>query len=365
MTNAFFSMHRQGFVRVAACTPRIAVGDPQRNARGDARAHARRRGAQRRPHAVPGARAFSAYAIDDLLLQDALLDGVEAAIARARRGLARRCSRVVHRRRAGAAQRPPVQLRRRRSRAARILGVMPKSFLPNYREYYENRWFAPGVGLVGPRGDARRPDRAVRHRPPLRGEPTCRTSSSTSRSARTSGRRPAVDAGRARRRADPLQPVGVEHRRRQGGRPRDAVRVAVDALPGRLRLFRGGPGREHDRPRVGRPGDDPRARRAARADASAFRVEEPDGGRRRRRRAPAARAHAHADVQQRPPWRRAIRRRRSGASRSSTSRTFDDVGLERAIDRFPFVPDDPDAARPRLLRGVQHPGAGPAASACR
>ena len=28
----------------------------------------------------------------------------------------------------------------------RILGVTPKSFLPNYREYYENRWFAPGVG---------------------------------------------------------------------------------------------------------------------------------------------------------------------------------------------------------------------------
>jgi NAD+ synthase (glutamine-hydrolysing) len=29
------------------------------------------------------------------------------------------------------------------------LGVVPKSFLPNYREYYENRWFAPGVGLTG------------------------------------------------------------------------------------------------------------------------------------------------------------------------------------------------------------------------
>jgi NAD+ synthase (glutamine-hydrolysing) len=31
----------------------------------------------------------------------------------------------------------------------RILGVTPKSFLPNYREYYENRWFAPGAGLCG------------------------------------------------------------------------------------------------------------------------------------------------------------------------------------------------------------------------
>ena len=31
----------------------------------------------------------------------------------------------------------------------RILGVTPKSFLPNYREYYENRWFAPGCGRRG------------------------------------------------------------------------------------------------------------------------------------------------------------------------------------------------------------------------
>jgi len=31
----------------------------------------------------------------------------------------------------------------------RILGVVPKSFLPNYREYYEKRWFAVGYGLNG------------------------------------------------------------------------------------------------------------------------------------------------------------------------------------------------------------------------
>src|SRR5690606_3921499 len=31
----------------------------------------------------------------------------------------------------------------------RLLGVTPKSFLPNYREYYEKRWFASGIGLKG------------------------------------------------------------------------------------------------------------------------------------------------------------------------------------------------------------------------
>jgi NAD+ synthase (glutamine-hydrolysing) len=31
----------------------------------------------------------------------------------------------------------------------RILGAVPKSFLPNYREFYENRWFSPGAGVEG------------------------------------------------------------------------------------------------------------------------------------------------------------------------------------------------------------------------
>jgi NAD+ synthase (glutamine-hydrolysing) len=31
--------------------------------------------------------------------------------------------------------------------AGRILGIVPKSFLPNYKEFYEQRWFAPGANL--------------------------------------------------------------------------------------------------------------------------------------------------------------------------------------------------------------------------
>lgn len=31
----------------------------------------------------------------------------------------------------------------------RILGIVPKSFMPNYTEFYEKRWFTEGVGLVG------------------------------------------------------------------------------------------------------------------------------------------------------------------------------------------------------------------------
>ena len=33
--------------------------------------------------------------------------------------------------------------------AGKVLGVVPKSFLPNYREFYERRWFTPGAGVAG------------------------------------------------------------------------------------------------------------------------------------------------------------------------------------------------------------------------
>ena len=144
----FFSLHRQGFVRVAACTPRIAVGDPARNA--EETLELLREGDARNVDLMLFPElGLSAYAIDDLLLQDALLDGVErgdrAISSRPRASLRLR----VRGRRTAAPQPAPVQLRRRRSRDGRIVGVTPKSFLPNYREYYEHRWFAPGVGMAG------------------------------------------------------------------------------------------------------------------------------------------------------------------------------------------------------------------------
>jgi NAD+ synthase (glutamine-hydrolysing) len=90
---------------------------------------------------------ISAYAIDDLLLQDALLDSVEAGIARLVE--ASRTLRPVFI--VGA----PVRRNNRLYNCGvvisrgRIVGVTPKSFLPNYREYYENRWFASGIDMVG------------------------------------------------------------------------------------------------------------------------------------------------------------------------------------------------------------------------
>ncbi len=143
---SFFSFHAHGFVRVAGCTPRIHVGDPGANAE-ETLALMREGETRHVDLMVFPELGLSAYAIDDLHLQDALLDAVEQSLG----GLVE----------ASKALRPVfvvgAPLRRNQrlyncavviSRGA-ILGVVPKSFLPNYREYYENRWFAPGAGLSG------------------------------------------------------------------------------------------------------------------------------------------------------------------------------------------------------------------------
>jgi NAD+ synthase (glutamine-hydrolysing) len=142
----FYSLHRQGFVRVAACTPKMSVGDPQANT-AEHLAVMREGEARNIDLMLFPELGISAYAIDDLLLQDALLDSVEAGIAQ-----------LVE---ASKALRPvfivgaPVRRNNRLYNCGvvisrgRILGVTPKSFLPNYREYYENRWFASGIDMIG------------------------------------------------------------------------------------------------------------------------------------------------------------------------------------------------------------------------
>ncbi|SDC24447.1 NAD+ synthase (glutamine-hydrolysing) [Sphingomonas sp. YR710] len=142
----FRSIHRHGFVRVAAGTPAASAGDVGTNA--DALITlARRAGAEAVDLLVLPELALSSYAIDDLHLQDALLDRVEAELGR----IVTACKDLptillvgAPIRRVGRLYNCAVVIAR-----GRILGVVPKSFLPNYREYYEKRWFAPGAGLSG------------------------------------------------------------------------------------------------------------------------------------------------------------------------------------------------------------------------
>ena len=80
MASQFHSIHSHGLVRVAACVPTVTVGNPVANTAETLKlfreGHARNVDLMVFPEL-----GISAYAIDDLLLQDALLDAVETGIA--------------------------------------------------------------------------------------------------------------------------------------------------------------------------------------------------------------------------------------------------------------------------------------------
>ena len=142
----FESIYSHGFCRVAICTPCVAIAEPATNLE--------RTLALVRCAVDRGAMlvlfpelGLSGYSIDDLALQDALLDGVESALAEfieasrtlpallvagaplRSEGKLFNCAIVVH--------------------AGVLLGVVPKTYLPNYREFYEKRQYASAADAVG------------------------------------------------------------------------------------------------------------------------------------------------------------------------------------------------------------------------
>src|SRR6185295_3666933 len=77
----FGAIHRHGFVRVAAASPRASTGDVAFNV-GETLKLAREADARGVDLVVFPELNLSSYAVDDLFLQDAFLDSVEAGIAR-------------------------------------------------------------------------------------------------------------------------------------------------------------------------------------------------------------------------------------------------------------------------------------------
>ena len=156
MGREFFNIYRHNFVRVAVAIPELRVADPAFNARQVVELleeSARRRAAL----AVFPELGLTAYSCEDLFHQQALLDAAVGALAEVARasagldllavvglpvrvdGLLYNCAAVLHR--------------------GRILGVVPKTYPPNYREFYELRHFAPAsyagareIDLAGQRG---------------------------------------------------------------------------------------------------------------------------------------------------------------------------------------------------------------------
>ena len=137
----FYNSYSQGFVRVAACTHHTTIGDPAANAASVLRL-ARACHDDSVAVAVFPELTLSGYSIEDIVLQDLLLDDVEAALAEIVASSTDLLPVLV----VGA----PLRHRHRIYNTAviihrgAVLGVAPKSYLPTYREFYERRQIAAG-----------------------------------------------------------------------------------------------------------------------------------------------------------------------------------------------------------------------------
>ncbi len=134
----FFSLYSQGFARVGAAVPRVRVAEPEFNAQRTLEL-AQRASAQGASVVVFPELGLSGYSIDDLHHQQAVLDGVQRALTRLVNASASLTPVLI----VGA----PLQVQGGVFNTGvvihggRVLGVVPKSYLPEYREYYEKRQF--------------------------------------------------------------------------------------------------------------------------------------------------------------------------------------------------------------------------------
>ncbi len=142
----FRNLYAHGFVRVAAATFPLKLVEPAANGAA-VLAEATRLDADGARLVVFPEMCMVGYSIDDLVVQDAVLDGVQAALAdlvaasldlgpvlvvgAPLRSLNRvyNCAVVIHR--------------------GQVLGVVPKVYLPTYREFYEARTLASGEDVTG------------------------------------------------------------------------------------------------------------------------------------------------------------------------------------------------------------------------
>ncbi len=138
-TLPFDNPYRHGFARVAAAVPAVRVADPAFNAQATI-ALATQAHHESVAVVVFPELGLSAYSCDDLFHQQALLDQVSIAIETVLEasttlrpylivgaplrvgGQLFNCAVVIHQ--------------------GKVLGVVPKSFLPGYREFYEERQFS-------------------------------------------------------------------------------------------------------------------------------------------------------------------------------------------------------------------------------
>jgi NAD+ synthase (glutamine-hydrolysing) len=137
----FNSIYAHGFVRVAVCVPSLRVADPTYNAERTLEL-ARRASEAHAAVALFPELGISAYSNEDLFHQDALLEATRAAVGKLVKATEQLSPVLL----VGA----PVQIDGKLFNCGvviyrgRVLGLVPKTFLPNYREFYEKRQFTSG-----------------------------------------------------------------------------------------------------------------------------------------------------------------------------------------------------------------------------
>lgn len=135
-----------GFMRVAAVSPPIHLGDPAANADEIARWASKLHGDGASILVFPEL-SLSGYTCEDLFLTDGLRQRTETALASL-------CAQTIDLDAVIVVGTPLVIADGRRVNAALVLhrgsvhGGVPKQHLPNAGEFYERRWFAPGFGLT-------------------------------------------------------------------------------------------------------------------------------------------------------------------------------------------------------------------------
>jgi len=144
----FASLYRHGYVRVAAAVPLVRIGDPAVNAERTLTL-ARRASEEGAAVVVFPELGLSAYTSEDLFRQDALIEAVLDALETVRSESAGLAPVLV----VGA----PLRAEQGLFNAAvvlhrgQVLGAIPKSYLPEYREFYEKRQFRAARDLLGDR----------------------------------------------------------------------------------------------------------------------------------------------------------------------------------------------------------------------
>jgi len=145
MRERFHSIYSHGFIRAAVCIPTLRVADPSFNAK-----RTLNLAAQASEEGVAVALfpelGISAYSNEDLFQQDALLEGCKTALSTLVKASVSLTPVLV----VGA----PLQLDGKLFNCAvvihrgRVLGIVPKTYLPNYREFYEKRQFTSGFDAL-------------------------------------------------------------------------------------------------------------------------------------------------------------------------------------------------------------------------